>query len=293
MAEAEAEGFASAAEAAASGAEAAAAAEAGAAGSGILATAGEAALGVAGEPAPGVVHRQKRPEDRNATAVVDRTIQTLKKDLAGEVARQGGKWDDHVADATEAYNAGPRGRARRARGRGDAARHPVQGAPGQRREVPAQQAAHGGAPGAPAAGRRLPRAHQRQPQLPAQLRPGQRPGGLRLDDRQGHGRQRDAAEACAAGAQKQRGAQGSPDAAAHARARAAAAGLQRRPSSPLGACRQAAAALGIAAWAHGVAEQFERKDGCATEPTCHCCCGIAIGGARGPAAGLLVRAVEA
>ncbi|CAE7549849.1 unnamed protein product, partial [Symbiodinium pilosum] len=32
--------------------------------------------------------------DRNATAV-DRTIQTLKKDLAGEVARRGGKWDDH------------------------------------------------------------------------------------------------------------------------------------------------------------------------------------------------------
>ena len=38
----------------------------------------------------GVVHRQKRPEDRNATAVVDR-----------------GKWEDHVADATEAYNARP------------------------------------------------------------------------------------------------------------------------------------------------------------------------------------------
>ena len=40
----------------------------------------------------GAVHRQKRPEDRNATAVVDRTIQTLKKDLAGKVARRGGKW---------------------------------------------------------------------------------------------------------------------------------------------------------------------------------------------------------
>ena len=52
-----------------------------------------------------VQHRQKRVEDWNATAVVDRTIQTLKKDLAGEVARRGGKWDDHVADATEAYNA--------------------------------------------------------------------------------------------------------------------------------------------------------------------------------------------
>ena len=32
----------------------------------------------------GAVHRQKDPTDRNATAVVDRAIQTLKKDLAGK-----------------------------------------------------------------------------------------------------------------------------------------------------------------------------------------------------------------
>ena len=37
----------------------------------------------------GAVHRQKDPTDRNATAVVDRAIQTLKKDLAGMVARRG------------------------------------------------------------------------------------------------------------------------------------------------------------------------------------------------------------
>ena len=37
------------------------------------------------------VHCTKRPENRNATAVADRTIQTLKKNLAGEVAREGGK----------------------------------------------------------------------------------------------------------------------------------------------------------------------------------------------------------
>ena len=36
-----------------------------------------------------VVHRMKDPSDRNATAVVDRTIQTLKRDLAGKVARWG------------------------------------------------------------------------------------------------------------------------------------------------------------------------------------------------------------
>ena len=41
------------------------------------------------------VHRTKRPEDRNAIAVVDRGIQTLKKDLATRVARKGGQWSDH------------------------------------------------------------------------------------------------------------------------------------------------------------------------------------------------------
>eukprot|EP00439_Symbiodinium_sp_Y106_P035638 s6685_g4.t1 len=55
----------------------------------------------------GVVHRQKDPSDRNATAVVDRAIQTLKKDLAGKVARAGGGWGDHVDEAAEAYNARP------------------------------------------------------------------------------------------------------------------------------------------------------------------------------------------
>ena len=40
---------------------------------------------------------------RNATAVVDRGIQTLKKDLATRVARKGGQWSDHF----ERYNARP------------------------------------------------------------------------------------------------------------------------------------------------------------------------------------------
>ncbi|CAE7550792.1 unnamed protein product, partial [Symbiodinium sp. CCMP2456] len=53
------------------------------------------------------VHRQKDPSDRNATAVVDRAIQTLKKDLAGKVARSGGGWAEHVDEAAEAYNARP------------------------------------------------------------------------------------------------------------------------------------------------------------------------------------------
>ena len=55
----------------------------------------------------GAVHRQKDPTDRDATAVVDRAIQTLKKDLAGKVARDGGGWAEHVDEATEAYNARP------------------------------------------------------------------------------------------------------------------------------------------------------------------------------------------
>ena len=79
------------------------------------------------------VHRTKRPEDRNAIAVVDRGIQTLKKDLATRVARKGGQWSDHFERAAGAYNARPQGR------RGEAAGHGVQGPPRQRRQVPAQQ----------------------------------------------------------------------------------------------------------------------------------------------------------
>ena len=59
-----------------------------------------------GPPAE-AVHRTKRPEDRNAIAVVDRGIQTLKKDLATRVARKGGQWSDHFERAAGAYNARP------------------------------------------------------------------------------------------------------------------------------------------------------------------------------------------
>ena len=53
------------------------------------------------------MHRTKRPEDRNAIAVVDRGIQTLKKDLATRVARKGGQWSDHFQQTASAYNARP------------------------------------------------------------------------------------------------------------------------------------------------------------------------------------------
>ena len=56
---------------------------------------------------PKAVHRTKRPEDRNAIAVVDRGIQTLKKDLATRVARKGGQWSDRFERAAGAYNARP------------------------------------------------------------------------------------------------------------------------------------------------------------------------------------------
>ena len=63
--------------------------------------------GLEGALPGGAVHRQKDPTDRNATAVVDRAIQTLKKDLAGMVARRGGGWGEHVDEAAEACNARP------------------------------------------------------------------------------------------------------------------------------------------------------------------------------------------
>ena len=53
------------------------------------------------------VHREKEVEDRNATAVVDRTTQTIKKDLASRVARTGNGWAKELRGVTEAYNERP------------------------------------------------------------------------------------------------------------------------------------------------------------------------------------------
>ena len=59
------------------------------------------------------VHRQKRPEDRNATAVIDRAIQTLKKDLAGRAARKGGRLGGERGAGDERIQQAPaRGSAR-------------------------------------------------------------------------------------------------------------------------------------------------------------------------------------
>ena len=91
----------------------------------------------------GAVHRQKDPTDRNATAVVDRAIQTLKKDLAGMVARRGGGWGEHVDEAAEAYNARPHQAVTVApEGRGDDADSDLPSLSGQCNQVPAQQEAY-------------------------------------------------------------------------------------------------------------------------------------------------------
>ena len=152
------------------------------------------------------VRRTKRPEDRNAIAVVDRGIQTLKKDLATRVARKGGQWSDHFERAAGAYNARPRDGARRARGRGEAAGHGVQGPPRQRRQVPSQQGPHRAAREGRGGRGRLPSADERGEELQPSVRRRAAAGGRGLHDRPQHGGAGDPAEAGAAGAgQRQRG----------------------------------------------------------------------------------------
>ena len=85
----------------------------------------------------GAVHRQKDPTDRNATAVVDRAIQTLKKDLAGMVARRGGGRSSGGLQrpATPGGHGG-------AGGRGGDADSDLPSLSGQCNQVPAQQEAY-------------------------------------------------------------------------------------------------------------------------------------------------------
>ena len=146
---------------------------------------------------PEAAHRTKRPEDRNAIAVVDRGIQTLKKDLATRVARKGGQWSDHFERAA-LQRAAPRDGARRARGRGEAAGHGVQGPARQRRQVPAQQGPHRPAREGGAGRGRLPSADERGEELQPSVRRRAAAGGRGLHDRPQHGGPGDPAEAGAA-----------------------------------------------------------------------------------------------
>ena len=51
--------------------------------------------------------KQKRPEDRNAIAIVDRATMAIKKDLAGVAAKRGGDWDKNLPGVVSAYNERP------------------------------------------------------------------------------------------------------------------------------------------------------------------------------------------
>ena len=53
------------------------------------------------------VHREKAPEDKNAIAVLDRNMQSLKVDLAGRIAKQGGDWSVEIGKAVNAHNNKP------------------------------------------------------------------------------------------------------------------------------------------------------------------------------------------
>ena len=172
----------------------------------------------------GAVHRQKNPTDRNATAVVDRAIQTLKKDLAGKVARDGGGWGDHVDEAAEAYNARPHQAV-------TVAPEDVETMPAATFRVyqdNARKFKHND---------ELTRSRQRRLEEAGELRGrsknGQRSfqpqyGAVRLDDGASHGWLGDSAEACAPGAPRIRGAKGAAHSAAGTAGGAAASRFQSR-----------------------------------------------------------------
>ena len=51
--------------------------------------------------------RQKTPEDKNATAVLDRNMKTIKQDLSAKVATKGGDWSEKLPGVINAYNNRP------------------------------------------------------------------------------------------------------------------------------------------------------------------------------------------
>ena len=137
--------------------------------------------------------------------MVDRGIQTLKKDLATRVARKGGQWSDHFERAAGAYNARPHKTVHGAPE--DVEKQPWPHGPArQRRQVPAQQGPHRPAREGRAGRGRLPSADERGEELQPSVRRRAAAGGRGLHDRPQHGGPRDPAEAGAAGAgQRQRG----------------------------------------------------------------------------------------
>jgi hypothetical protein len=53
------------------------------------------------------VHRLKEPEDPNALAVLDRSMQTLKKTIGAEVTKKGGSFATHFEKSVDNYNKTP------------------------------------------------------------------------------------------------------------------------------------------------------------------------------------------
>ena len=51
--------------------------------------------------------RHKTPEDRNAIAVLDRNMKTIKQDLSAKVATKGGDWSKELPKVVNAYNNRP------------------------------------------------------------------------------------------------------------------------------------------------------------------------------------------
>jgi hypothetical protein len=60
-----------------------------------------------GEIGDAAVRRVKEPEDKNALAVIDRGMRTLKNSLAAEVAKKGGSWTTHFEKTLDNYNKTP------------------------------------------------------------------------------------------------------------------------------------------------------------------------------------------
>ena len=49
----------------------------------------------------------KDPSSKNSIAVIDRTILTVKNDIAADIADDGGYWNEKLDGATKAFNARP------------------------------------------------------------------------------------------------------------------------------------------------------------------------------------------
>ena len=54
-----------------------------------------------------LIHVAKQANDKNAIAVIDKGIQTIKQDIAADIADEGGRWDEKLNAVTNSYNDRP------------------------------------------------------------------------------------------------------------------------------------------------------------------------------------------